>query len=130
MPLLRFNLRDTWTSSQIATLLDSAHRVVVEVFGVPENDRYQLVSLYPASLQRIEDTGLGIERSAQVVLVEVTSRPRGKAAKQAFYALLSERLAADCGLAPGDLIVSFVENSDADWSFGHGRAQFLTGELG
>jgi hypothetical protein len=30
---------------------------------------------------------------------------------------------------PADLIVSITENSDEDWSFGHGRAQFLTGEL-
>jgi len=26
-------------------------------------------------------------------------------------------------------MVTLVENSDEDWSFGHGRAQFLTGEL-
>jgi hypothetical protein len=34
-----------------------------------------------------------------------------------------------CGTAPSDVVVSVVENSDADRSFGHGRAQFLTGEL-
>ncbi len=28
-----------------------------------------------------------------------------------------------------DLIVSITENGDADWSFGAGRAQFVTGEL-
>jgi hypothetical protein len=28
-----------------------------------------------------------------------------------------------------DIVVSIVTNSDADWSFGNGRAQFLTGEL-
>jgi len=27
------------------------------------------------------------------------------------------------------VVVSIVENSDADWSFGLGRGQFLTGEL-
>jgi len=26
-------------------------------------------------------------------------------------------------------VVSIVENSDEDWSFGLGRGQFLTGEL-
>jgi hypothetical protein len=26
-------------------------------------------------------------------------------------------------------MVSCMVNSDEDWSFGHGRAQFLTGEL-
>ncbi|WP_339499041.1 tautomerase family protein [Pseudomonas silesiensis] len=39
------------------------------------------------------------------------------------------RLQAECDLSPDDLIVSLVENTDADWSFGRGRAQFLTGEL-
>jgi hypothetical protein len=31
--------------------------------------------------------------------------------------------------APSDVVVSFVENVDEDWSFGLGRAQFLTGDL-
>lgn len=33
------------------------------------------------------------------------------------------------GLEDGDLIVSVVANERQDWSFGGGRAQFLTGEL-
>ena len=45
------------------------------------------------------------------------------------YRLLAEQLHAECGLSPDDLIVSLVENTDADWSFGRGRAQFLTAEL-
>jgi hypothetical protein len=28
---------------------------------------------------------------------------------------------------PGNLVVSIVENEKEDWSFGAGRAQFLTG---
>jgi hypothetical protein len=35
-----------------------------------------------------------------------------------------------CGIAPSDVMVSIVENTDADWSFGNGEAQFLTGKLG
>jgi malonate semialdehyde decarboxylase len=34
-----------------------------------------------------------------------------------------------CGIEQNDIVVSLVANSDADWSFGNGRAQFLTGEL-
>lgn len=41
---------------------------------------------------------------------------------------MSERLAA-LGIAPTDLIISVSENTKADWSFGVGKAQFLTGEL-
>jgi hypothetical protein len=32
-------------------------------------------------------------------------------------------------LDPADLVVSLTENDDEERSFGHGRAQFLTGEL-
>jgi len=38
-------------------------------------------------------------------------------------------LAARCGLDSADLVVSITDNSDEDWSFGCGRAQFLPGEL-
>jgi hypothetical protein len=49
--------------------------------------------------------------------------------KQAFYSSLVEKLEAACGIAPSDVLVTFVTNTDEDWSFGLGRAQFLTGEL-
>jgi hypothetical protein len=49
--------------------------------------------------------------------------------KQKFYELAATNLAERCGLDPADLIVSITDNGDDDWSFGHGRAQFITGEL-
>jgi len=30
---------------------------------------------------------------------------------------------------PSDIVVSITQNADEDWSFGNGRAQFITGEL-
>ena len=76
-----------------------------------------------------EDTGLGFVRSDHVLLLQVTSRPRSREMKENFYRLLVERLATRCGISPDDVIVNFVTNADEDWSFGAGRAQFLTGEL-
>lgn len=49
--------------------------------------------------------------------------------KERFYELLAANLAERCGLDPSDLVAATTENADEDWSFGHGRAQFLTGEL-
>jgi hypothetical protein len=46
-----------------------------------------------------------------------------------FTPKLVEKLEAVCGIAPSDVLVTFVTNTDEDWSFGLGRAQFLTGEL-
>jgi hypothetical protein len=77
----------------------------------------------------VEDTGLGFVRSDNVLLLQVTSRPRSREMKESFYRLLVERLTSRCGIVPDDVIVNFVTNADEDWSFGAGRAQFLTGEL-
>lgn len=59
----------------------------------------------------------------------MTSKSRPEEKKQKFYRLLAERLESECGIASTDLIVSIVENDNADWSFGLGEAQFLTGKL-
>jgi hypothetical protein len=63
------------------------------------------------------------------VIVSVTSRERSQEMKEKFYAELCRELKEACTIDPSDVIVSIVTNSAADWSFGHGKAQFITGEL-
>jgi phenylpyruvate tautomerase PptA (4-oxalocrotonate tautomerase family) len=129
MPLLRFDLIEGRTDDQIKALLDAAHRAMLAAFKVPERDRYQIVHEHPPSRMIVEDTGLGIARTDKVVFLQMTSRPRKKKQKEAFYRLLCEELERSCGIAPSDVVVSIIENTDEDWSFGHGRGQFRTGEL-
>ena len=129
MPLLYVDLIEGRGPADIGTLLDAIHDAVVEAFGVPPRDRYQVVRTHPSHEVVAQDTGLGIERSAALVVVHVVSRRRSLEMKQNFYELAVSNLATRSGLDPADLIVSITENSDEDWSFGHGRAQFLTGEL-
>lgn len=129
MPLIKFDLIKGRSDEQLKALLDTVHQAMVEAFDVPQSDRYQCVTQHSKGELVLEDTGLGYPRSSDVVLLTVFSRQRAKEKKVEFYRLLAERLQANCGLSPDDLIVSLFENSDADWSFGRGRAQFLTGEL-
>ena len=129
MPLLYIDLIEGRTPSEVQALLDVIHEAVLEAFGVPDRDRYQVVSTHPAHEIVAWDTGLGIDRSPRQVILHVVSRRRTRAMKERFYELLASTLADRCGLDPADLIVSITENDDEDWSFGYGRAQFLTGEL-
>ncbi|WP_373953384.1 tautomerase family protein [Exiguobacterium acetylicum] len=129
MPLLRFDVIEGRSEEELKTLLDTAHDAMVKAFDVPERDRYQIVHTHKAHEMVIQDTGLGFERSKDIVLISVTSKTRTEEKKQRLYQLLAERLQANCGLAPTDLMVSIVENDAADWSFGLGEAQFLTGKL-
>lgn len=129
MPLLRFDLIEGRTDAEMKALLDAAHRAMLAAFEVPERDRYQIVHEHKPTRMIVEDTGLNIPRTDKVVFLQVTSRPRKRKQKEAFYRLLCEELEKACAIAPSDVVVSIVENGDEDWSFGLGRGQFLTGEL-
>ncbi|MCY8404756.1 MULTISPECIES: tautomerase family protein [Bacillus] len=129
MPLLRFDIIEGRDEQALKKLLDTAHDAMVEAFNVPEKDRYQIVHQHPANELIIQDTGLGLNRSKDLVVISITSKTRTESQKEKLYALLAERLEAKCGISPEDVMVSITENGDADWSFGLGEAQFLTGKL-
>ena len=129
MPLMRFDVMEGRSKAEITTLLDAAHRAMLTAFKVPECDRYQIVQEHPPEHFIVQDTGLDIPRTRDAVVVTVTSRPRTREMKETFYAELCRELKASCGIEASDVMVSIVTNTDEDWSFGHGRGQFLTGEL-
>jgi phenylpyruvate tautomerase PptA (4-oxalocrotonate tautomerase family) len=129
MPLLRFDLIEGRDENSLRHLLDAAHRAMVKAFRVPERDRYQIVHQHPVHEMILEDTGLGFERTNNVVVITVTSKSRSAEEKQNFYRFVVEEFRENCGLKPEDIIISIVTNEDADWSFGLGEAQFLTGKL-
>jgi len=113
----------------VKRLLDAAHEAMLKAFGVPIRDRYQIVHQHPAHELIVEDTGIGIERSRNVVLITITSIQRTDGQKQALYKAMAEELKRQCDIDPRDVMVSLVTNSKSDWSFGLGEAQFLTGKL-
>jgi phenylpyruvate tautomerase PptA (4-oxalocrotonate tautomerase family) len=129
VPLVTIDVIEGRTPEELRLLADCVHQALVETFAAPERDRYQVIREHSAEHLILLDTGLGIERSDKVVLVQITQQGRDDAQKTALYARLAELFEQRDVAGPNDLIVSVTENTRADWSFGFGRAQFLTGEL-
>jgi hypothetical protein len=72
---------------------------------------------------------LGFVRPDEVVVIQIfTQRGRTVEAKQRLYAAIARRL-AEVGVDGASVFISYIENAPEDWSFGFGRAQYLTGEL-
>ena len=130
MPLVMVDtIRGEYDEAQLRTLLDAVQDAVVEAFDVPATDRYQILTQHePFELVAL-DTGLGIERSNRLVMIRLSSKARTQEAKVALYEALARNLADRLDISGSDLVVTINENGDADWSFGHGTAQFLTGDL-
>ncbi len=129
MPLVRIDLNRGRSPEGVRALADTVQEVMLEVFAAPQRDRYQVIHQHDPGEIICADTGLGLERTDGIVIVAVTYQGRVRAQKEALYAALAQRL-EERGLVRGeDLVVSLTENTTEDWSFGLGRAQFLTGEL-
>lgn len=129
MPLVRIDLLAGRSPTQVREIADTVQEVMLDVFAAPPGDRYQIITEHPVGHIIAEDTGLGIARTDGVVIVQIVQQGRTVTHKTAAYEQLARRLDERCGVAPTDLVVSVVENTREDWSFGYGRAQFLTGEL-
>lgn len=129
MPLVIFDVIEGRSDAELQKLLDAAHRAVLSAFEVPTRDRYQIVHENKANHMVIEDTGLNLTRTRDLVVVRVITSPRAEEQRQRFYAELCRELKESCGIEGNDLMVSITTNSKGDWSFGKGVAQYLTGDL-
>ena len=129
MPLVRIDVQAGRTPGQLRRLADTVQEVMLDVFAAPPGDRYQIISEHPVGHIIAEDTGLGLERSDGVTVIQIFQQGRNAEQKQAAYDQLAKRLDAAELVRPEDLIVSVLANEREDWSFGLGRAQFITGEL-
>lgn len=129
MPLMKIDLIKGRTEKEIKQILDISYQVMLNAFHAPEGDRYQIVNQHEAYEMQILDTGLNFERTGQVIVFSLVTRPRTTEEKQTFYSQLVKELNEQLGIRTEDVMINLTVNSDEDWSFGFGRAQFLTGEL-
>jgi Tautomerase enzyme len=126
MPLVRIDHSDARTNS--TAIAGAIHDAIVETYGIPVRDRFQVITSRPATTIIAEDAGLGFDRANPVIIQIFTQRGRTDAIKQDLYAAIAQRLET-VGVAGEDIFIGYVENGPQDWSFGFGRAQYMTGEL-
>lgn len=125
MPLVRIALRRGKSAAHIKAIRDGVYAAMHESFQVPEGDRFILVSQYDADEFDYDPSYLGIERSDDLVIVQMTcNNTRGVPQKQAFYAAVVENLKANPGIRPEDVLINLVEVVKENWSFGNGIAQY------
>ncbi|KAK6001245.1 hypothetical protein QM012_002576 [Aureobasidium pullulans] len=130
MPLVKIDMiKGVRSPEEIKKLADVVQEIMLAKFAAPPRDRYQVITQHEPYELIFEDTGLGIQRTDKLILIQIFQQGRNADQKQAIYASLAERLEKECGVPKTDLVVSCSANTKEDWSFGLGRAQFLTGDL-
>ncbi len=125
MPLVRISLRRGKSAAYRKAIMDSVYRAMRESFGVPEDDRFMILSEHDEADFDFNPNYLSIARSSDLVIIQITANnTRTVEQKKAFFARTCELLCADPGLRPEDVFINLVEVAKENWSFGMGIAQY------
>lgn len=125
MPLVRIDLVAGKPDAYRAAVGEAIYQAMRATLNVPEHDRFQVFTEHPAASMVVDPDYLGIHRSADCVIVQITLNDgRTPQMKQAFYRAVADALHAAVGLRREDVFINLVEVRKENWSFGNGEAQY------
>ena len=125
MPFVKMYLRKGKTAEYVRTLGDCVHAALVSQANVPADDRFHVI-------HQLDDDDLvahpsygGVSRSNDLVIIEITlNAGRTVEVKKNLYADIAVRLQREIDVRPDDVLISLVEVTKENWSFGGGRATY------
>ena len=125
MPLARIDLAEGKSTQYRRTIGEVVYDALVEVMKAPRDDRFQVITEHRAADFIFDPSYLGIQRSKDCVFVQVTlNAGRTVDQKRAFYKAIADGLHERLGLRREDALISLVEVSKENWSYGNGEAQY------
>ncbi|HKO01043.1 MAG TPA: tautomerase family protein [Thermoanaerobaculia bacterium] len=125
MPLVKIFLRKGKSPEYLRTVADCVHDALSAQANVPNDDRFQIV-------QELDDAALiahatygGVSRSNDLIVIEITlNAGRTVDVKKNLYADIAVRLQRETDIRPDDVLISLIEVTKENWSFGGGRATY------
>lgn len=121
MPLINISIPKGKLPDYVKAIAEGVNSAVLaRLEGFPPDDRYQIIHEHePYELEyqaRTDD---------RVMLYLILRAGQNPESKKAFYKQVVENLKRSPGIDPANVLITIVENHDADWSFRDGVAQFI-----
>jgi 4-oxalocrotonate tautomerase len=127
MPLVRIDLVEGKTAEYRAQVGQIIYQAMLDVFGVPKDDRFQIITEHAKVELQFDRDYLGVHRSDECIFVQITmSIGRTVEMKQRFYKAVADGLHEKLKLRREDVFINLVEVAKENWSFGNGEAQYVT----
>lgn len=125
MPLVKLWMRRGKSPEYLRTAADCVHDALVAQANVPADDRFQIVQQLDDDALIAHPTYGGVNRSGNLIVVEITlNQGRTLEIKKNLYADIVARLGRALDVRPDDVLISLVEVTKENWSFGNGLATY------
>jgi len=121
---VKIYIRKNIAERSLHAISNAVHEALVAQANVPADDRFHILHRLDRDDIVAHPTYGGVERSEEIVIVEITlNTGRTVEVKKNLYADIAKRLQA-LGVRPDDVVVSLIEVTKENWSFGGGRATY------
>lgn len=126
MPFVQISLIEGKSPEHISAISESVHQALVEVFKIPEPDKFQVVHEVKSHQLIFPDNFFGIPHTENLVYIHITAK-EGRTAdiKQGLYARIAALIRERTDLSPDDVIIVLSDAKAENWSFGRGQAQLV-----
>ena len=127
MPLVRIDLRKGKPAAYKTAICDGVYRALRETFNVPDEDRFMVVNEHEPENFSFSRSFMDITRDDDFVMIQLTvSNTRSRDQKKALYARIVALLGENPGIKPANVMISLIQVTTEDWTFGNGIAQYVS----
>jgi len=124
MPLVKIYAPKTKSVDELRTISDRVHDALIAHANVPADDRFHILNRLERHEIVANPSYGGMARSENLIIIEITLNVgRTVEIKKALYAGIASRLES-AGVRPDDVLISLIEVTKENWSFGGGRATY------
>ena len=124
MPMVRIDTTDEWTQEEVLRAGEVIYQVLMDVFSVPENVKFQIINRHPKGGLNVAPKCHGNAYSDKILIIQIfLNKGRAVELKKQFYRSLMTRLVETVDCRADDVVINLVEVTKENWSFGQGLAQ-------
>ncbi len=115
MPITKIYLRKGSAAGHRRATSDAIHESLVEVLGIPDDDKYHVFHELDADNLITAPVAFGLERRPEAVFIQAYFGPRPVEVLQRLYRTLVENLTRRTDLETRDIYINVVESASANW---------------
>ncbi|MEU4091516.1 tautomerase family protein [Streptomyces sp. NPDC026673] len=117
-----------YSPEQKRALADALNQSLVQGLGIPEDDRFIMISEHGEDELFLDPTFMGMQRSGDAVIITVLlGAHRPLEDKRAVSAAVNRLVVEALGLSPDDVFIALIPVPNENFSFGRGEIQLADG---
>jgi phenylpyruvate tautomerase PptA (4-oxalocrotonate tautomerase family) len=129
MPFIRISLIKGKSPAHIRAISDGVHRGLMDAYGAPADDRFQVIHQHERDEFIYDPEYLGIHRTDDLVMIQIVAGNwRDTPKKKALFKAITNNLVKNPGLRQEDVLIVLSPNARDEWCFGNGVASYVTEE--